>query len=190
MLTSPTLLLNKNIALTNIEKMAAKAKASGAVFRPHFKTHQSREAGRWFRDLGVECITVSSLKMAEYFAADGWSDITVAFPVNIREWGRIDALASKINLNILVENTDAVSFLEKHLSNPVGTYVKIDTGYGRTGIEAENFTAVQSVLELLKDSKKLIFMGFLTHAGNTYHAGSVDDIKRIKMEAIAKLLAL
>jgi len=69
MITFPTLLLNKEISLANIERMANKVKAAGAVFRPHFKTHQSLEVGRWFRDFGVECITVSSMKMAAYFAA-------------------------------------------------------------------------------------------------------------------------
>ncbi len=190
MLTSPTLLLNKEISIRNIERMARKAKASDAVFRPHFKTHQSIEVGRWFRDLGVECITVSSLRMAFYFASDGWKDITVAFPVNIREWKQINELAERINLNILVENVEAVSFLEDKLLNPVGVFIKTDTGYGRTGVDAEDFEAMQMLLELLKTAKKLIFMGFLTHAGNTYHAGSVDEIKKIKEEAFSKLLAL
>ena len=190
MLTSPTLLLDKDIAIKNIERMAAKAKASGVVFRPHFKTHQSAEVGEWFRDFGVECITVSSVKMAAYFASNGWNDITVAFPVNIREWKRIDALAEKINLNILVENIEAVTFLENRLTNPVGVFVKVDTGYGRTGIDAGDFDALQLLLDPMKNAKKLIFMGFLTHAGNTYHAGSTDEIKEIKKSAVSRLLAL
>ena len=190
MLTSPTLLLDKDIALKNIERMAAKATASCAVFRPHFKTHQSVEVGRWFRDFGVDCITVSSLKMAEYFTADGWKDITVAFPVNIREWSRIDELSGKINLNILVENIEAISFLENKLKDPVGVFIKVDTGYGRTGVNAEDMGSIGKLLELLRNSNKLIFMGFLTHAGNTYHASSVDEIKKIKEESFGKLLAL
>lgn len=190
MLTSPTLLLNKEIAIRNIERMAVKAKASGAVFRPHFKTHQSAEVGNWFRDFGVDCITVSSLKMADYFALNGWSDITIAFPVNIREWKQIDELAGKINLNILIENIDAVDFLENKLTNPAGVFIKIDTGYGRTGVDAENFDELQALLGSLKNARKLIFMGFLTHAGNTYHVGSADEIKEIKKSAVAKLLTL
>jgi len=190
MLSSPTLLLNKEVAIANIKRMAAKAKASEAVFRPHFKTHQSAEVGSWFRDFGVDCITVSSLKMAYYFADGGWNDITLAFPVNIREWQQTDELAGKINLNILVENIEAVSFLEEKLSNPVGVFIKVDTGYGRTGIDAVNFDAFQILLEQLKKSRKLIFMGFLAHAGNTYHAGSVDEIKEIKKSSVAKLMAL
>ncbi|MEM6737764.1 MAG: alanine racemase, partial [Bacteroidota bacterium] len=77
-ITDPTLLLNKDICLRNIERMVAKAKHHNLTFRPHFKTHQSHEIGRWFREYGVDKITVSSLKMAEYFAEDQWGDITVA----------------------------------------------------------------------------------------------------------------
>ena len=190
MLISPTLLVDKNICLRNIERMVSKAKASNTILRPHFKTHQSVEIGRWFRDFGVDCITVSSIKMANYFAEDGWKDITVAFPVNILEWRDIDRLAKKINLNILIENPKAVKFLENHLNNPVGVYIKTDTGHGRTGVDAEDFDSFQEILTLLKPSKKLILLGFLTFAGHTYHAESTSEINAIKADAIRKLLAL
>ena len=79
----PTFVIDKKICLNNIEKMTQKAADNGLRFRPHFKTHQSAEIGEWFRSFGVNAITVSSLQMAKYFAANGWKDITLAFPVNI-----------------------------------------------------------------------------------------------------------
>ena len=84
-ITGPTLLVNKEICLRNIEKMAMLAKQHRMKFRPHFKTHQSAKIGEWFKLFGVEAITVSSVKMAEYFANNGWKDITIAFPVNLLE---------------------------------------------------------------------------------------------------------
>jgi len=190
MLTSPTLLVNKDISLQNIERMVSKANASKTILRPHFKTHQSAEIGNWFRDFGVDCITVSSVQMAAYFAANGWKDITVAFPVNILEWREIDRLAEKINLNILIENSEVIPFLENKLSHPVGVYIKTDTGYGRTGIDADDFGSFQKILDLLKSSNKLILLGFLAHAGHTYHTKSTIEIKAIMSESISKLLAL
>ena len=62
--TEPTMVLNEEVCKSNIARMAAKAKAANVVFRPHFKTHQSREIGEWFRASGVDKITVSSLNMA------------------------------------------------------------------------------------------------------------------------------
>jgi D-serine deaminase-like pyridoxal phosphate-dependent protein len=190
MITSPTLLVNQDQCLTNIQKMADKARRSNTLLRPHFKTHQSAEIGNWFRDFGVDSITVSSVKMAVYFAANGWKDITIAFPVNILEWKTINDLAAKININLLVENTEAISFLEHKLSHPVGVFIKVDTGYGRTGIPATDFETMHLLLKQLKPSKKLIFMGFLCHAGHTYQARSKDDILTIHQKSMQELLAL
>ena len=51
----------------NITFMADKAKKLNLIFRPHFKTHQSATIARWFREVGVKQIAVSSLAMAHYF---------------------------------------------------------------------------------------------------------------------------
>src|SRR6056297_2377599 len=100
----PTLVLNKTTCLQNIELMADKAQRHKLRFRPHFKTHQSIEIGRWFRNFGVEHITVSSIKMAQYFASDGWKDITIAFPFNIHEIDELNSLSATTKINIVIDN--------------------------------------------------------------------------------------
>ncbi len=97
---NPTFLINEQICLQNIHRMAEKASANHLIFRPHFKTHQSVEVGEWFSRAGVTAITVSSVSMAQQFAAAGWLDITIAFPLNFSE---INLLAGKITLNVLVD---------------------------------------------------------------------------------------
>ena len=176
--------------MANIERMAAKAKSANVIFRPHFKTHQSAEVGNWFKEYEVDCITVSSVKMAVYFAENGWKDITIAFPANILEWSTINTLAEKINLNIVVESIETITYLEKHLTSPVGTYIKTDTGYGRTGVSAEDYESLQALLKVLKNCKNLIFIGFLCHAGHTYSAKSKDEILQIMETSRQQLLAL
>jgi D-serine deaminase-like pyridoxal phosphate-dependent protein len=190
MLTQPTLLLDRKKCLANIERMAQKAKNANVLFRPHFKTHQSAEIGNWFRDYEVECITVSSVKMAAYFADNGWNDITIAFPANILEWAIMNELASRINLNIVVESVESILYLEKHLSHPVGAYIKTDTGYGRTGVQAEDYETMQHLLKTLKNCKNLIFIGFLCHAGHTYKAQTREEILNIMQSSRQQLLAL
>ena len=83
----------------------------GLDFRPHFKTHQSAYIGQWIKDKGIEKCTVSSVKMAEYFAAHNWEDILIAFPVNIREASAINGLAESINLQILIYDIDSLNQL-------------------------------------------------------------------------------
>ena len=85
-LTQPTLILDEARCKANIRHMCRKANDQGVVLRPHFKTHQSKIIGRWFGDMGIDKITVSSVGMARYFAEDGWKDITIAFPVNVRRF--------------------------------------------------------------------------------------------------------
>src|SRR6056297_3145541 len=102
---TPTLLLDSTKCKQNISNMVQKANEHKVAFRPHFKTHQSLEIGQWFKEKGVEKITVSSVSMAQYFAQD-WDDILIAFPVNIREIDEINQLAEKKKLHLLVESTD------------------------------------------------------------------------------------
>jgi D-serine deaminase-like pyridoxal phosphate-dependent protein len=183
----PTLLVDKEICLRNMERMAQKAAEHNLRFRPHFKTHQSLKVGKWFRQFGVESITVSSVQMAEYFAGDGWKDITVAFPVNILEIDNINRLASGIKLGLLVENTEAAGFLAKHVLFPVDVWIKIDTGNNRTGIDPHDDVLLEDVIKQIVAGENLTFKGFLTHAGQTYSAHSTDEIFNRHFDALLKL---
>ncbi len=186
----PTLLLDKAKVLRNIERMAKKAEESNVVLRPHFKTHQSHEIGRWFRDYGVKSITVSSLRMAEYFAEDGWDDILVAFPVNVLEIDRLNALAARVKLTILVESREVMEKLDAELTTAVDFYINIDIGYGRTGIMVTDLDAIDSILDVSDVSKTLNFIGFYTHAGNTYKCKKkkpVTDIFKLYEHGMVRL---
>ncbi len=186
----PTLLLDEGTARRNIARMAALARRSGILFRPHFKTHRSAHIAGWFRDEGVTAITVSSLLMARYFASAGWKDITVAFPVNLREEELINELAGKITLNLLAEHPATVRELEKQLSHPAGLFLEIDTGYGRSGIPWDQTALTDEALELLQHSRKLRFKGFLAHTGNTYAASSPQEILQLHEQAVMRMKAL
>ncbi len=186
----PTLLINSDICKRNIRIMNNRVKNWGGQFRPHFKTHQSSVIGNWFKDEGVESITVSSFKMAQYFAKEGWRDVTVALTATILNKDIINSLAANINLNILVEDIDTIKVLEEELLYPVGVYVKIDTGYHRTGIDVNDLSLVKNFLNELKDKKNLIFMGFLTHAGNTYKCLNENEINQVAKQNIDSFLSL
>lgn len=185
----PTLLLNKERAIRNIERMIAKAKKSGVRFRPHFKTHQAAMVGDWFKNRGVKAITVSSLDMAWYFAQYGWRDITIAFPVNILEINKLNALAGDLTLHLLVESPEVVHFLERHLFHGirVNVWIKIDTGYKRTGISWYNFDAIIDLARQIVQTQNLMLRGLLTHSGHTYHAQSKKEILDIYTETISSM---
>lgn len=189
-ITEPILLLNKKICLANIERMVAKAKRHNLIFRPHFKTHQSHEIGRWFREYEVDKITVSSLKMAEYFAQDGWKDITVAFPANILEIERINCLAHKIQLNLIIESLEVAELLQRELKNTIGAFLTVDVGYHRTGIASHDYPKMDSILQFVDRIDQLEFKGFLTHAGHSYSAKGLDEIRAVHETSLSALQAL
>ena len=110
-ITRPTLVVDKETCLRNIERMTKKAAKYKLHFRPHFKTHQSAKIGEWFKLFGVNAITVSSVQMAEYFASNGWNDITIAISLNVLEMERINRLAASVKLNVLIENKEAALIL-------------------------------------------------------------------------------
>lgn len=183
----PTLILDETVCRNNIRRMVRKADDLGIRFRPHFKTHQSVKVGEWFREEGVTAITVSSVQMAEYFAAAGWKDITIAFPMNMLEFENINRLTKTVKINVLVENTEVVFFLQEHLATPVDVWLKIDTGYNRTGLEANDFGLIDAVVNATAGSAKTKLKGFLTHTGQTYHANSIDEIMRRHFDSLLKL---
>lgn len=173
----PTLVLDEAKARHNIERMAAKAQRHGVKFRPHFKTHQSATIGEWFREVGVHAITVSSVRMAVYFAAHGWTDITIAFPANLREIATINQLAAQARLHLLVDSVETVDFLDAHLSAPVGVWIEADTGYGRSGVRWDDGSTLYAVASAAQRSEKMALQGLLAHDGGTYALRSATDIR-------------
>jgi len=186
----PALLIDETRCRNNIARMAEKAAHSGVRFRPHFKTHQSAVIGGWFRPYGVTAITVSSLSMARYFAAHGWCDITIAFPVNLRQMAEINALASSIHLGVLAESAETIDFLAAHLSAAVDLWLKADVGARRTGIVVDDHDTFMTLARRSSASPRLLFRGVLTHAGQTYHAANPDAVKEIYRFSVKKLLSL
>ncbi len=189
MLTKPTLILDEKKCKENIYRMYSKAQKHGLHFRPHFKTHQSLEIGNWFKDIGVNQITVSSVTMAEYFSSD-WNDITIAFPVNLREINAINELAEKVALNLVVESLESMMFLAGSLRTKAGIFLKIDVGYHRTGIDPVDVILIDSILSIIDDNPQLTFKGFLGHAGHTYQCRTVKAIKQVHEDSLGVMSKL
>jgi len=186
---SPTLVLDLEICKRNIQAMAAKSRRHNIFFRPHFKTHQSAAVAEWFREQGTSAITVSSVSMATYFADHGWNDITIAFPANLPEAEDINRLAERISLNLLIESEETAQYFADHLTAGCGFFIKIDTGYHRTGIDPAHLPMIDLVLKAATGSK-LKFKGFLTHSGHTYHASSRQELEQTSSSAAEKLFRL
>ena len=186
-ISQPTLLLNSEIARRNLQQMAQKISAAGVSFRPHFKTHQSTQIGEWFREYGVKAITVSSVEMAEYFAAAGWTDILIAFSLNLRQLERIRLLAGQVHLGVLVEDLAAVQALQTIAPAAVDVWIKIDVGAHRTGLDWQEVEPVRELAEEIRKRQYLHFRGLLTHSGNTYHCASTGEVVQAFRAGVERL---
>ncbi|OPZ96846.1 MAG: D-threo-3-hydroxyaspartate dehydratase [Bacteroidetes bacterium ADurb.Bin408] len=189
-LEKPVLLIDKSRCLNNIKRMLAKVDKEKSILRPHFKTHNHAEVGNWFAQAGIKKITVSNPFMAAYFVENNWNDITIAFPFNINWLPLVSKLTEKATLNVLVDNADILKDLIYKTCVNLGVFLKINTGYNRTGVDYNDIKSIDNMLKLLNKNKHLSFKGFLTHAGHTYTAGSPKKITAIYNHAFKVMNAL
>lgn len=145
-------------------------------------------------DKGIKAIAVSSVTMAKIFADQGFSDILIAFPVNILQIDEIIALAKRVKLHLMVHSTESAKFLAGHITGKVNVWIEIDTGYHRTGIPCEDWKEISAVAKVIKGCDKLNFEGLYVHAGNNYnhdktgHQAVFDAVVGIMQKLKAKVI--
>jgi D-serine deaminase-like pyridoxal phosphate-dependent protein len=187
-ITRPTLLLDEKKCKRNIARMAEKAGRHAVKLIPHMKTPQSHKIAGWCADEGVEAITVSSVKMAGYFARDGWRDITIAFPVNVLEIKAInDLLDQGVDLKLFLLDEQVALRLDGLLSAPAKVLIDLDAGYHRTGLSTDDIPGIEALARTIAEAKNLELYGLYFHPGNTYHSHNIEEIRQIWSAAIRKV---
>ncbi|MDH5823982.1 alanine racemase [Luteimonas sp. RD2P54] len=184
-LSEPALLLDEVRVRRNLDRMTRRAAAAGVRLRPHFKTHQSHAVGRWFREAGVEAITVSSLAMAEYFVDDGWHDITLAFPFHPGMQGRVEALAQRAAFGIVL--ADAAALEGVRFSAPLDVWLKIDVGSHRTGLDPDDVDGLRALAASVAGRGDVRLRGLLAHAGHSYAARDTGEILAVHEQTLMLL---
>ncbi|HJW93175.1 MAG TPA: alanine racemase [Thermoanaerobaculia bacterium] len=185
-LSTPSFLVDIVRMRNNCVRMREKARAAGVIFRPHVKTHKTIDGARMQHGGGFGPITVSTLAEAEFFAAGGFKDITYAVPIAPEKLWRAAELASRIErLNILIDSETALRAVEQR-GHPFDVFLKIDCGYHRAGVSPDNPDTAALARAMLQ-SKVIRFQGVLTHAGHSYNARNIDDVRRIAAEESACL---
>lgn len=186
-ITSPTLLISESITRANIKRMADKAKRNGKKLVPHWKTAQSHEIGNWAKEYGIREVTASSIKLAEYLCGQGWDNIHIAFPFNPLETPKLSQLAANQPISVQLVNAATAQKLVDGLSNPVGFFIEIDAGYGRTGVPVSDFGTIEEILRIASKSENLNFKGFYLHPGHTYYTADKAGIYEQSRQALHML---
>lgn len=189
-LKKPTILIDKKKVLANIKRMQQKADKNRVDLRPHFKTHQSRSIGEWFRKQGTQKIAVSSISMARYFKNSGWKDIMIAIPVNILEIDEINDLNQNITIHLVVDSIFAIKYLSSNLKNKTYIWIEIDTGYNRTGIYPSDLPLITEITHICNQSNNLHLQGIMSHTGQAYSSKSIDEISQIYQETLNNMIGV
>jgi D-serine deaminase-like pyridoxal phosphate-dependent protein len=185
-LRTPAFLVDRPTLVRNCNRMREKALASGVVFRPHVKTHKVPEVGRLQHGGAIGPITVSTLAEAEVFAREGFRDITYAVPIAPDKLGRAAELARRVDrLSVVIDSELALRAVEQS-EHTFDVFLKVDCGYHRAGVDPDNPDSARLAVALGR-SEKVRFQGLLAHAGHSYHARDVEEIRRVAAEESGSL---
>ena len=181
-LKTPSLILDANRMRRNAEQMTARAKRLNVALRPHVKTHKSAEVARIQMAGNTGGIMVSTLAEAWYFLKNGFTDITYGVPIEAGKFAEaIEIAKSSERFALLTDDAATVESLNKTAQREnikLDVFVKIDCGYHRCGVEPNTPEAFE-LPRLISDSSHLNFAGILTHAGQSYHARSPEELLAI-----------
>jgi D-serine deaminase-like pyridoxal phosphate-dependent protein len=183
-LPTPAVLIEQSRALANIDRMQEAADKRGIRMRPHAKTHKSPVVARWQVDRGAIGICCAKLGEAEVFAASGFTDIRLPYPLNPINAPRVVQLLEKTSLSFIVDHRAVAqewSTAMVRAGRTVDVLVKVDVGFHRCGINPDPATAI-AFITLVSRLPGLTLRGLLSHAGNAYHAGSADALRAIAEE--------
>jgi D-serine deaminase-like pyridoxal phosphate-dependent protein len=191
-LATPAVLVDRSRALANIDRMQEAADRRGIRMRPHAKTHKSPMVARWQIDRGAIGICCAKLGEAEVFAAAGFTDIRLPYPINPANAPRVIALLEKATISFIVDHAEvarAWSTAMTRAGRTVDVLVKIDVGFHRCGIAPDLATAVPFIADVAR-MPGLNLRGLLSHAGHAYHAASADQLRHIAEDEARTLVAL
>jgi D-serine deaminase-like pyridoxal phosphate-dependent protein len=182
-LVTPALVLDLAVLERNCAVMAERARRHGVRLRPHLKTAKCAEVAAIATRGQFGGITVSTVAEAAYFAGHHYGDLTYAVgiaPQKIPALGAIqrrhNAVITLITDTVAAATAAAESAATHRSSFPV--LVEIDTGGGRGGVAPEGSELI-AVAETIARSNSLKLAGVLTHAGHSYHARSIEEIRSV-----------
>ena len=96
-------------------------------------------------------------------------------------------LAAQVRLQLLIESEATAHILDRRLASPVGAWIEVDAGSGRSGVPWDSAGTLHAVANTITSSTLLRLQGLLTHAGNSYAARSLQDVAAIHTETITRM---
>ena len=169
-LDTPAALIDTGRMDGNIARMQRRMDGLGVAFRPHVKTSKCPAVVRRQLAAGAHGITVSTLKEAEVFFAEGIADILYAVGIAPGKLSQVLALRRRgCDLKIITDNAATArtiaAFGNEH-GEVFDVWIEIDSDGHRSGLAPEE-RALLDVARALHECGMQVG-GVMTHAGSSY----------------------
>lgn len=180
-LETPAAIIDLDQMQRNIERMQHRMSAFEVRFRPHVKTSKCMPVTRAQMAAGAQGITVSTLKEARHFFADGITDILYAVGmVQDKLPQALDLRRLGCDLKIITDSpvsAAAIAAFGNAHSEVFAVWIEIDTDGHRSGIKPEDAALLEVAHALQAGGMHL--GGVLTHAGASYDFDTPDALTAI-----------
>jgi len=179
-LPTPAVLVDVDVVERNLARMAESARKAGVRFRPHAKTHKVPQVGRMQIAAGASGLALAKTSEAEVFAAAGFDDLFLAYPVVGKgKPERLLALAGKIRLAVGVDSLEGARALASPFAaagHTLDVLLKVDLGTRRVGVLPE---AAPEFALRLAEITGLSLRGLFAHAGHGYAETSREGVEAV-----------
>jgi len=176
---TPAALIDQARMQHNIARMQQRMDELGVRFRPHVKTTKCIDVARAQRDAGAQGITVSTLKEAEQFFAEGFTDILYAVGMAPHRLPHALELRRRgCALGIItdgVASARAIAEFGRANGEAFKVLIEVDTDGHRSGIRPEE-EALLDVARVLHDGGMRLG-GVMTHAGSSYELDTPEALR-------------
>ena len=170
-LDTPALVVDLDALESNLDRMAAVARANKVALRPHVKTHKSVAIARMQLERGAVGVCVQTVSEAEAMVAGGIRDVLVANEVvGAGKLRRLAQLAHLGEIVVCVDdsgNLDDLGRAVRRAGSSIGVMVEMNTADYRAGAPPG-----EPVLLLAKQADatpSLRFMGIQAYNGVAQH---------------------
>ncbi|OJT04711.1 D-serine dehydratase [Trametes pubescens] len=190
-LRTPALIIDRAVFARNCAKMHEHAKALGARFRAHVKSHKTPEGTRLQllsnADETHSIVVSTVMEVCEVFRAGLMADGTVkdvlyGLPMAPNKIADLSALTDELaavgaSMRILIDHSDQVKVIEAWESTKANhrrwsVFIKVDCGtHRRAGLKPDS-PAFEFLLRAVLASSSISLYGFYTHAGHSYASTS------------------
>lgn len=150
----------------NASRVAAYVAEHGLAWRPHIKTHKSKEVAAIQLEAGARGLTVATLREAEVMA-ELTPDLLLAYPpVGEAKIDRLLRLPRRVDVKVALDSVDVLEPLAEAAAaagRSVGVLVEEDVGLGRVGVQSA--AEVVALARRCEELSGVDFRGILFYPG-------------------------